>query len=121
MRLIFVNVMDNQYNLERMSGISQPPVPLAVLSAVTPPSIETALLDEQTDDLQFDGDVFAFTVTTHFSNRVYRLADDLRTAGKQVILGGIHVTVRPEEAIRHADAIVTAKPRVCGRQSAPTS
>jgi radical SAM superfamily enzyme YgiQ (UPF0313 family) len=118
MRLVFVNVMDNQYRLERMSGISQPPVPLAILSAATPQHIETALLDEQTDDLRFDGEVFAFTVTTHFSDRVYRFADDLRAAGKQVILGGIHVTVRPEEAMCHADAVVTGEaesvwPTVC--------
>jgi radical SAM superfamily enzyme YgiQ (UPF0313 family) len=42
----------------------------------------------------------------------------LRAACKKVILGGIHVTVRPEEAMHHADAIVTGEaetlwPTVC--------
>jgi len=118
MRLVFVNVMENTFNLETMSSISQPPVPLGVLATATPPEIETALLDEQTDEMRFDGDVFGFTVTTHFASRVYRFADELRAAGKKVILGGIHVTVRPEEALRHADAIVTGEaeevwPTVC--------
>ncbi|MCE9635155.1 MAG: B12-binding domain-containing radical SAM protein [Planctomycetes bacterium] len=110
--------MENRFNLETMSSISQPPVPLGVLAAATPREIETALLDEQTDEMRFDGDVFGFTVTTHFASRVYGFADELRAAGKKVILGGIHVTVRPDEAMRHADAIVTGEaeevwPTVC--------
>jgi radical SAM superfamily enzyme YgiQ (UPF0313 family) len=34
------------------------------------------------------------------------MADKLRTAGKKVIIGGIHVTALPDEAKEHADAIV---------------
>ena len=118
MKLVFVNIMHNLYRLDSTASISQPPVPLAVLNAVTPKAIETALVDEQTDEVRFDGDVFAFTVATQFAGKVYRYADDLRTAGKKVILGGIHVTVCPEEAMRHADAIVTGEaetlwPTVC--------
>jgi radical SAM superfamily enzyme YgiQ (UPF0313 family) len=75
-------------------------------------------MDEQTDEVRFDGDVFAFTLATQFAGKAYRYADDLRAAGKKVILGGIHVTVCPEEAMRHADAIVTGEaetiwPTVC--------
>jgi hypothetical protein len=118
MKLVFVNIMHELYQLDSTATISQPPVPLAVLNAVTPKTIETALVDEQTDKVQFDGDVFAFTLATQFAGKVYRYADDLRAAGKKVILGGIHVTVCPEESMRHADAIVTGEaetiwPTVC--------
>ena len=118
MKLVFVNIMHELYQLDSTATISQPPVPLAVLNAVTPRTIETALVDEQTDEVHFDGDVFAFTMATQFAGKVYRYADDLRAAGKKVILGGIHVTVCPEEAMRHADAIVTGEaetlwPTVC--------
>ncbi len=118
MKLVFVNIMHDLYKLDSTATISQPPVPLAVLNAVTPSAIETALVDEQTDEVRFDGDVFAFTLATQFAGKVYRYADDLRATGKKVILGGIHVTVCPEEAMRHADAIVTGEaetlwPTVC--------
>jgi radical SAM superfamily enzyme YgiQ (UPF0313 family) len=118
MRLVFVNIMHNLYRLDSTASISQPPVPLGVLNSVTPKAIETALVDEQTDEVRFDGDVFAFTVATQFAGKVYDYADDLRAAGNKVILGGIHVTVCPEEAMRHADAIVTGEaetlwPTVC--------
>jgi radical SAM superfamily enzyme YgiQ (UPF0313 family) len=118
MRLVFVNIMHDLYKLDSTASISQPPVPLAVLNTVTPDAIETSLVDEQTDEVRFEGDVFAFTLATQFAGKVYRYADDLRAAGKKVILGGIHVTVCPEEAMRHADAIVTGEaeslwPTVC--------
>jgi len=118
MKLVFVNIMHDLYKLDSTAGISQPPVPLAVLNDATPQIIETALVDEQTDEVLFDGDVFAFSLATQFAAKVYRYADDLRAAGKKVILGGIHVTVRPQEAMRHADAIVTGEaetvwPTVC--------
>ena len=36
----------------------------------------------------------------------YAIADRLRAAGVKVAMGGLHVTVRPEEAQRHADYII---------------
>jgi len=118
MKLVFVNIMQELHRFDSTAYITQPPVPLAVLNAVTPKAIETALLDEQTDQVRFDGDVFAFSLATQYAGKVYGYADELRAAGKKVILGGIHVTVCPEEAMRHADAVVTGEaetlwPEVC--------
>lgn len=118
MRLTFVNIMQELQRFDSMSYLTQPPVPLAVLNAVTPTTIETALVDEQTDRVRFEGDVFGFSVSTQNARAVYDYADALRAAGKQVILGGIHVTVCPDEAVRHANAIVTGEaetiwPQVC--------
>ena len=118
MKLVFVNIMHDLHTLYSTATISQPPVPLGVLNAVTPAGIETALVDEQVDAVEFEGDVFAFSMTTQFAGKVYGYADELRAAGKKVILGGIHVTVCPDEAAQHADAIVigeaeTIWPTVC--------
>ena len=109
MRLVFVNIMQELQRFDSTSYITQPPVPLAVLHGVTPQAIETSLIDEQTDRVQFDGDVFAFSVSTQNARAVYDHADTLRGVGKTVILGGIHVTVCPDEAASHADAIVTGE------------
>ncbi len=118
MKLVFVNAMHDLFNLDSTASLSQPPVPLAVLNNATPEVINTALVDEQTDAVHFDGDTFAFTVATQFAAKVYKYSDALRAIGKKVILGGIHVTVCPDEAMRHADAIVvgeaeTVWPTVC--------
>jgi radical SAM superfamily enzyme YgiQ (UPF0313 family) len=118
MKLVFVNIMQELQKFDSTAYITQPPVPLAVLNAVTPKAIETALIDEQADRVRFEGDAFAFSVSTQNARAVYDHADVLRDSGKKVILGGIHVTVCPAEASRHADAIVTGEaetiwPEVC--------
>jgi radical SAM superfamily enzyme YgiQ (UPF0313 family) len=118
MKLVFVNIMQELQKFDSTAYITQPPVPLAILNAVTPKNIETALIDEQTDRVQFEGDVFAFSVSTQNSRAVYDISDTLRANGKKIILGGIHITVCPDEALRHADAIVTGEaetiwPDVC--------
>ena len=118
MKLVFVNIMQELQRFDSTAYITQPPVPLALLNAVTAKAIETALIDEQADRGRFEGDVFAFSVSTQNARAVYEHADALRAAGKKVILGGIHITVCPEEAMRHADAIVTGEaellwPAVC--------
>ena len=109
MKLVLVNIMQELQRFDSMSYLTQPPVPFAVLHAVTPNAIETTLVDEQTDQLRFDGDAFGFSVSTQNSRAVYDYSDALRASGKKAILGGIHVTVCPEEAMRHADAIVTGE------------
>jgi radical SAM superfamily enzyme YgiQ (UPF0313 family) len=118
MKLVFVNIMQELQRFDSMSYLTQPPIPFAVLNAVTPKAIETALVDEQTDRVRLEGDAFGFSVSTQNSKAVYDYADALRADGKRVILGGIHVTVCPEEAMHHADAIVTGEaeiiwPEVC--------
>ena len=118
MKLVFVNIMQELQKFDSTAYITQPPVPLAVLNGVTPKLIRTALIDEQTDRCRFEGDAFAFSVSTQNARAVYDYADALRTAGKKVILGGIHITVCPDEAVHHADAIVTGEaetiwPEVC--------
>ena len=118
MKLVFVNIMQELQKFDSTAYITQPPVPLAILNTATPPAIETGLIDEQADRVRFEGDVFAFSVSTQNARAVYDHADALRAAGKKVILGGIHITICPEEASRHADAIVTGEaetiwPEVC--------
>jgi|APIni6443716594_1056825.scaffolds.fasta_scaffold08741_2 radical SAM superfamily enzyme YgiQ (UPF0313 family) len=118
MKLVFVNIMQELQRFDSTAYITQPPVPLAILNAVTSKSIETGLIDEQTDHVRFEGDVFAFSVSTQNARAVYNYADVLRASGKKVILGGIHITVCPDEASHHADAIVTGEaetiwPQVC--------
>jgi radical SAM superfamily enzyme YgiQ (UPF0313 family) len=118
MKLVFVNIMQELQKFDSTAYITQPPVPLAILNTATPKTIDTGLIDEQADHLRFEGDVFAFSVSTQNARAVYDYADALRVSGKKVILGGIHITVCPDEAIRHADAIVTGEaetiwPEVC--------
>jgi radical SAM superfamily enzyme YgiQ (UPF0313 family) len=65
-------------------------------------------LDEGIADipLDLDVDLVGITVITGTARRAYELADHYRTRGITVVLGGPHVTLIPEDAQPHADAIV---------------
>lgn len=85
------------------------PLTLTTLAALTPKElpIDIKLIDEGImvipDDLQ--ADIIGLTVITGTAIRAYELADQFRAKGITVVLGGPHVTLMPEEAAAHADAI----------------
>lgn len=53
----------------------------------------------------FTCDLVAISTFSAQVNEAYAVADRLREAGVQVAMGGLHVTVMPEEALEHADTI----------------
>lgn len=81
---------------------------LPTLAGLTPPGIEVKLTTERNEeiDYQSDADLIGITFLSFQSARAYTVADRFRRLGKKVVIGGPHATVVPEEAIRHADAVV---------------
>lgn len=58
----------------------------------------------------FDADVFCLYTMTSNAPRAYEIADMLHKKTKaRVIIGGMHATVLPEEALEHADQIITGE------------
>ncbi len=51
-------------------------------------------------------DLAALTVWTPNSPNAYRTADAYRARGVPVVLGGVHASLLPGEAVKHADAVV---------------
>src|SRR5919108_1791949 len=86
------------------------PLTLTTLAALVPDDLhaEITIQDEgvQPLDLDFDADLVGITAITGTSLRAYRIADLLRAKGHTVVLGGVHATLLPDEAARHADALV---------------
>lgn len=87
------------------------PLTLTTLAAYVPPELgfDIELQDEgiQDIDLDLEADLVGMTVMTGTAMRAYELAAHYRKRGIKVVLGGPHVTLLPEEAQQHADAIVT--------------
>lgn len=86
------------------------PLTLTTLAALVPSDVpaEVQLIDEGIADVPLDleADLIGLTVITGTARRAYTLADVFRARGITVVLGGPHVTLIPEDAAPHADAIV---------------
>ena len=85
------------------------PLTLPTLAALVPADMnaEITLIDEGITPIPetIDADLIGMTVITGTARRAYELAAHFRSQGHTVVLGGPHVTLVPEEAARHADAI----------------
>jgi radical SAM superfamily enzyme YgiQ (UPF0313 family) len=79
-----------------------------LLAALTPLGHEVSIHDEGSAPLDLDEpcDLVAITAITPLAPRGYEIAEAYRRQGVKVVMGGIHATWLPEEAIAHCDAVV---------------
>jgi radical SAM superfamily enzyme YgiQ (UPF0313 family) len=88
---------------------SLPSLGLLYLAAVTPPGHELRYFEAPGDGAEppelYDCDLVAISTFSAQVREAYAVADRLRQAGVQVAMGGLHVTVRPDEARRHVDHV----------------
>src|SRR6185369_3995975 len=86
------------------------PLTLTTLAALVPAERDARLrlIDEgieEVDPGRVEADLVGMTVITGTAVRAYELAAQFRQRGIPVVLGGPHVTLVPEDAEAHADAI----------------
>jgi radical SAM superfamily enzyme YgiQ (UPF0313 family) len=73
---------------------------------------EVAIVDQIAGDPVFkkikklNPDFVGITATTAVIQDAYEIADWCKEEGYKTILGGVHVTLMPEEALKHADFVV---------------
>jgi radical SAM superfamily enzyme YgiQ (UPF0313 family) len=93
---------------EGPSADAMTPLVFAILRARTPREIDTTMIDERIEPLRMvPTDLVAMTVETFTARRAYEIAALYRRAGVPVVMGGHHPSMLPEEALAHADAVVT--------------
>ena len=96
-----------------LSGRKVESAALQLLAAITPPEHDVSIVQEHLGDrICFDDanvDLVGITAMTIQARRAYQIADGYRSAGKKVVLGGIHPSVQPNEALQHADAVVVGE------------
>ena len=81
---------------------------LAVASAIPRDRYEVVLTDENIESIDFDlkVDLVGISAMTCFVNRGYEIADAFRKRGVPVVMGGVHPSFMPQEALQHCDAVV---------------
>ena len=91
---------------------SLPSLALLTLAGMTPDTFDISY--HEVPDIHALGelppcDVAAISSYSAQIKDGYELADRFRAAGVTVVLGGLHVTALPEEALQHADAVVVGE------------
>lgn len=86
------------------------PLTATVLAALVPEELnfDITCIDENVQKLPLDEhfDLVGVSLITGTAYRGYELAKHYKSKGAKVILGGVHVTLLPDEAAQHADSIV---------------
>jgi len=88
-----------------------PPLSLLVLGALTPPEHEVGIDDENVEKITLDDhpDLVGITVKVDTFYRAVEIARHYTQRGIPVVMGGIHVTARPEDCLPYADAVVVGE------------
>jgi radical SAM superfamily enzyme YgiQ (UPF0313 family) len=90
-------------------SMREAPLSLITLAALIPDGdIQWRVVDGSVDPIPLDekADLVGISIITGNAVRAYRMADHFRRRGVPVVLGGVHVTILPGEALKHADSIV---------------
>src|SRR5215471_8700771 len=84
---------------------------MPLIAALTPREHSVTHTDEIVESVRFDepADLVGITAPTPSALHAYSLAREFRGRGVPVVIGGPHATALPEEAGRHADAVVVGE------------
>ncbi len=93
---------------KRPKNLLIPQLALHILKGLTPADHTVEIVEEERCDIDLDQecDLAAISCLTANAPRAYWLADQFRSRGVSVVLGGVHPTLLPDEALQHADAVV---------------
>jgi radical SAM superfamily enzyme YgiQ (UPF0313 family) len=85
------------------------PTGLTICAAVMPRPWDVELVDECVLDRlhrpMADVDLVGVSAMTTQAPRAYQIADEYRRLGVTVVMGGIHPSALPEEALQHSDVV----------------
>jgi radical SAM superfamily enzyme YgiQ (UPF0313 family) len=87
---------------------SMQPLQLAIIAGLVEAPDNVVMYDDRLEKIPFDDqtDLVCITVDSFSARRAYEISGEFRKRGVKVILGGMHVSLLPDEASQYADSIV---------------
>jgi radical SAM superfamily enzyme YgiQ (UPF0313 family) len=84
---------------------------LAVAASIPRDQYEVVLTDENIEKIDFNlkADLVGISAMTSYVNRGYEIADQFRARAVPVVMGGVHPSFMPQEALKHCDAVVVGE------------
>ncbi len=97
------------------------PLGLLVLAGLTPPGWDIKIIDENLGVPDYNSiprpDLVGITSFTSQAERAYQVAAEYQSMGVPVIMGGIHATMRLEEAMNYVDSVLTGEAESIWKQA----
>ena len=84
---------------------------IPTLAVLTPPEHEIRVFDENVEEIDYawNADLVGISVMTMFAPRAYEISQTYRAKGVKTVLGGIHPSMLPDEALKHCDSVVVGE------------
>jgi radical SAM superfamily enzyme YgiQ (UPF0313 family) len=94
--------------LKKLKQLLVPSLALPLLAALLPEDVEAGITNEVFEEIDFseEADIIGITCYSSKALRAYEIADEFRRRGRYVVMGGIHPSLEPEEALEHADTVI---------------
>jgi radical SAM superfamily enzyme YgiQ (UPF0313 family) len=110
-RLIQPSHLDARGQVHKFQRLFMPTLSLLTVAALTPRGVDVALSLDAVEDLDFDErvDLVGIGALTAQAPRAYQIAREYRRRGRKVVMGGIHASMCPEEALEHVDAVLVGE------------
>jgi radical SAM superfamily enzyme YgiQ (UPF0313 family) len=110
-KLLLINPVNQRRKGLRMRNLSTyPPLNLAIIAGLTPKTWDVKILDENFETFQFEeADLVGFTSFTSTCARAYELAAIFRQRNIKTVMGGIHASMLPDEALNYMDSVVVGE------------
>jgi radical SAM superfamily enzyme YgiQ (UPF0313 family) len=118
MRLLLINPRNTMVNINNSKNYWNKyrvwkPLGLLVLAGLTPSRWDITVVDENVTTPGYSDmplpDLVGITAFTSQAPRAYELAAMFRGLGVPVVMGGIHATMRRDEALGQVDTVVTGE------------
>ena len=113
MKIVFISPAGamHRYNGSFGKALHYAPMTVPVLASLIPPELnaEVKFYDETVEKVPLDieADIVSMTAITGTASRAYAYGDYFRKKGITVFLGGVHPSLKPDEAKEHCDVLFT--------------
>jgi len=93
------------------------PISLGIIAALTPENYNIELIDENFEEISFRNcDLVAITTTTPTAPGAYTISQLFMSKGVPVVIGGIHASFMPDEALKFCSCVVIGDAELSWRE-----
>jgi radical SAM superfamily enzyme YgiQ (UPF0313 family) len=110
-RLLLISPVARSSLVGKDFNFRLPLLGLLKVASLTPSNWQVTIQDERVEALGLEqaADLVGVTATTATALRAYEIADHFRRRGMKVVMGGMHVSALPAEALQHCDSVVVGE------------